>query len=288
VAWREHLIATTSRFVESGLADHKFVTELTSGDDQKLWSCLSEALVAARVADLNPVPRGQGRGPDFLINGPKGRIWIEVVCPGPGDLPKSWTEQTFGVARSVPHEAILLRWTSAIKAKAEALLGSADGASPGYLAAKVVAPEDAYVIAVNGCRLRGGVFSQFEGISQYPNAVEAVFPVGPMQITINRDSLEVVDRGHQFRPYIIKTSGAHVPADTFLDPRFSPISAVWALDLNGESVFGNREALAVVHNPLARVSLPIGLLPGDAEYVAEPGEDEYVLKNIKQPPAYGA
>src|SRR5690606_24051054 len=127
--------------------------------------------------------------------------------------------------------------------------------------AKVVAPEDAYVIAVNGCRLRGGVFSQFEGISQYPNAVEAVFPVGPMQITINRDSLEVVDRGHQFRPYIIKTSGAHVPADTFLDPRFSPISAVWALDLNGESVFGNREALAVVHNPLARVSLPIGLLP---------------------------
>lgn len=288
VAWREHMISACSHFVDSGLADPRFLSELGVGDEQKLWSCFSEALVALRLRDLQPVPGRGGVGPDFLLARPEGNIWVEVVCPGPGDLAKDWSKPTFGVARSVPHDQILLRWTSAIKAKADALLGSRDGAVGGYLASGIVQPKDAYVIAVNGCQLRGGGFSQFEGISQYPNALEAVFPLGPQQISLNRETLEVVGRGYQHRPYVINRNGAQVPADSFLDPRFAPVSAIWALDLNGESVFGNREALAVIHNPLATRPIPMGLFPSDAEYVAERNGDEYVLRTIETGQRAGA
>lgn len=287
-AWREHMIGACEAFVDSGLADPKFLAELATGDEQKLWSCFSEALVALQLRNLQPVTNRAGAGPDFLLARPDGNIWVEVVCPTPGDLATDWLKPTYGVARSVPHEQILLRWTSAIKAKADALLGSIDGTTVGYLASGVVRREDAYVIAVNGCRLRGGVFSQFEGISQYPNALEAVFPLGPQQLTISRKTLEVVGRGYQHRPFVINRNGAQVSANTFLDPRFEPISAIWALDLNGESIFGNREALAVVHNPLATKPIPVGLLPSDAEYVAERNGDEYDLKTIETRQRAGA
>ncbi|MGH8590202.1 MAG: hypothetical protein ACREXX_13030 [Gammaproteobacteria bacterium] len=148
------------------------------------------------------------------------KVWIEVICPEPTRVPDTWStfqpEGTF----AFPHKEILLRWTSAIKAKAEKLVGSVYGTIKGYLQTGVVAPNDAYIIAVNGCQLRNGPFSAHFGISQFPFAAEAVFPIGPYQLRINRDTLEVVERGHQHRPYVQSTNGAQVPTYTFLDSRF--------------------------------------------------------------------
>lgn len=209
------------------------------------------------------------------------KIWIEVICPEPRGVPETWLKFNEGVT-DFPHEQILLRWTAAIKEKAGKLIGSADGRTTGYLQEGIVAPEDAYVIAVNGCQLRKQPHSALIGISQFPFAAEAVFPIGPCELKIDRQTLEIVGRGYQHRPFVINQNGAKVPAYTFLDPRFNPISAIWAVDIDGGAAIGNSDPMVVVHNPNADNNVPVGFLPSDSEYVATPAsDDELVLKKIK-------
>jgi hypothetical protein len=286
VAFRLELIRACNEFVEQGLADPKFVWELTSGQGSKFWSCVSEALLAARLRGKSfPVRSVRGAGPDFLVMDGDRKVWIEVICPEPTRVFGTWsTFQPKGVI-DFPHREILLRWTSAIKAKAQRLVGSADGIK-GYLQTGVVAPNDTYVIAVNGCQLRNGPFSAHFGISQFPFAAEAVFPIGPYQLKINKDTLEVVERGHQHRPYVQNTNGAPVPAYMFLDPRFNFISAIWAVDLNGGSAIGNSEPMAVIHNPNAVTPVSVGFLPSDDEYVATAtSSNELTLTRVGAPSA---
>jgi type I restriction enzyme S subunit len=284
VTVRAHLVAACTQFVSRGLADPKFAIELGTGSAQKFWACVSEALIALRLRDKTfGARKAVGEGPDLLVMAGNHRIWIEVVCPEPIGVPVDWLNFELGKVGSVPHEEILLRWTSAIKAKAEVLVGSPDGKQLGYLKSGLVAPDDAYVIAVNGCRLRNGPFPALIGISQYPYAVEAVFPVGPYELKIDRHTLEVIDSGHQHRLYVLNKNRSQVPANTFLDPSFNPVSAIWAVDLNGGSAIGNSEPMAVVHNPNASNPVPTGFLPADDEYVAVPEGDGFILRKTQSP-----
>ena len=152
----------------------------------------------------------------------------------------------------------------------------------GYIEKGIVASEDAYVIAVNGRQMRSGTFSALLGISQFPFAVEAVFAVGPYQISVNRNTMEQTGTGHQHRPLISKRKGALVPAYTFLDKRFQSISTIWAVDVDGTSANGNSEPMDVVHNPNANNPIPIGLLPAHDEYVATSiGTEEFKLNRVE-------
>lgn len=284
VAYRQSLIRVCNEFIDRGLADPTFIGELTSSQDSKFWSRLSEALLADRLRNKTFPPRtNPGEGPDFLVLDGTRKTWIEAICPEPRGVPEDWRNFQTGVTH-FPHEAILLRWTAAVKEKAEKLIGSANGEAAGYLQTGIVAPEDPYIIAINGCQLRNGVFSALFGISQFPFAVEAVFPVGPYQLSIDRETSEVVDRGHQYRPYVTNRNGALVPAYTFLDDRFNNISAIWAVDLNGGSVIGSSEPMVVVHNPNAINPIPVGFLPADNEYVATPnGDGDFILEKMANP-----
>ncbi len=279
--WRDELTNVCNSFVTSGLADLKFTKELCSGSEAKFWSCVSEALLAAhlRKVGLDPAP-SHGGGPDFHVIDNGRKIWIEVICPEPKGVPSDWLAIQYEKAVSFPHEEILLRWTSAIKEKWEKLIGNKDGTVKGWVEKGIVAPEDAYVIAVNGRQLRGP-FPALTGISQFPFAAEAVFAIGPYQIKINRDTLEQTGSGHQHRPLISKPKGAPVPAYTFLDERYRPISAIWAVDVDGTSVVGNLEPMAVIHNPNASNPIPTDFLPAHDEYVATPiGTEEFELNKI--------
>jgi type I restriction enzyme S subunit len=267
---RDAIANVCNEFVNSGLADVNFTNELCSGSEQKYWSCMSEALLAMHLCNVGLVPVPSHGGPDFLIIENGRKIWVEVICPEPSGVPSDWLTPKFGNVVNFPHERILLRWTSAIKEKAEKLTGSLDGAIKGYIEKGIVTSGDAYVIAVNGCQLRSGQFPALLGISQFPFAVEAVFAVGPSQITINSDTLEWTGAGHQHRPLIPKPEGTPVPAYTFLDTKFQPISAIWAVDLIGTSAIGNSEPMAVIHNPNAVNPIPIGFLPAHDEYRATP------------------
>ncbi len=280
-SYRQYLERLCAAFVSSGLADSKFITELTSNSDGKFWSSLSEAFVFCRLRHLNFPRRDRiGEGPDFLVRLGSTRIWIEVVCPDPGNIPTEFLKFEPG-ARSHPHDQILLRYTSVIVDKAKRLIddGNKKGAKSGYLQSGIVGPNDSYVIAINACRLRHGPFSSFEGVSQYPVAVEAVFPVGPLQVNFDSRTTEVVGSGHSVRFHVSKPSGAAVSTHIFLDPNFSRISAIWAMDLNGLSQFGNQQPTALIFNPVAEKPIPRGSLPADTEYVAiEVGDGEYVLE----------
>ncbi|MDK4736235.1 hypothetical protein [Rhizobium sp. CNPSo 3490] len=156
---------------------------------------------------------------------------------------------------SFPAEAVLLRWTAAIKEKAEKLRGNPSQGKAGYLASGIVKEEDVYVIAVNGLLLRGGGFGQgdgfpqLEGISQLPLAVEATYAVGPYTMQIDRNTLQQVSAGHSHRPRLARPKGADVPADTFHDPSFATISAIWAVDIGYSSTLHKQQPMAVVHNP---------------------------------------
>ena len=196
-ARREEIAYACNDFIKSGLADSNFTKELCSGSEKRFWSRVSEALLAARLKKIGLTPEAShGGGPDFSVIDNGRKIWIEVICPEPTGLPLDWIEPEMGKAISFPHEQILLRWTSAIKEKAEKLLGSLDGTVKGYIEKGIVASGDAYVIAVNGRQLRSGhPFPELLGISQFPFAVEAVFAVGPYQIKIDRDTLKQTGTG---------------------------------------------------------------------------------------------
>ena len=281
VAVRQYLATVCSWFVSTRLADSKFTSELTSGSEPKFWACVSEALIADRLRDNFICTREKmGAGPDFLVMAGARKVWIEVVCPEPIGVPADWLGSQPIENLTFPHEAILLRWTSAIKAKTTMLMGGDDEMQKGYLNTGQVAPEDAYVIAVNGCQLRNGPWSTFFGISQVPFAVEAVFPVGPLQLKITKDTLKIVERGYQHRPFVLNKNHSEVSTEIFLNPRFSSVSAIWAVDLDGSSVIGNSCPSAVVHNPNALNPVSQGFLPSDNEYVADLKKNCLVVSRI--------
>lgn len=280
---REYLADACKQFIHSGLADPKFESELTGDSETAFWSSMSEALVYRKLGGKQFLKRRKiGVGPDFLLEMNGKRVWLEVICPTPAGIPENWLEIQFDSATSMPHEEILLRWTSAIKEKNEKLVGNRDGKQKGYLQKGLVNQQDIYVVVVNGCRLRHGPFSALTGISQLPYAVEAVFPIGPYQVRFNKDTLETLDTGHSYRPAIRKSSGSSVPSYAFLEPWYSMVSAVWAVDFNGCSCIGNTEPSVVVHNPNAQNPLPLGFLPADEDFVARSiSEDLMELDRIK-------
>lgn len=263
---------------ERGLGDDNLAKRLCGSNDESYWQGLSEILIAKQLLQTGLMPVHPIEGPDFLVELDGRRIWIEVICPTPVGIPPEWFRFESGVVKSTPHEAILLRWTSAIKEKADKLLGSSTRPE-GYLIKGIVREDDAYVIAVNG-RLLRSVFPDLAGVSTLPYAVEATFSVGPYAVTINRDTFEAVGSGHQYRPLIPKPNGAQVPADTFLDPRYSPISAVWATDIDESGLLNRTVPMALVHNPLAKCPISQRLLPAHTEYTATTHADYYTLEPI--------
>jgi hypothetical protein len=207
-------------------------------------------------------------GPDLLIRHNGQKIWIEIICPEPTGIPEESLKTGSGAAITFPHDAMLLRWTAAIKEKSQKLLGDPGKPATGYIQKRIVQPEDAYVIAVNGRMLRGEWFANVNGISQFPFAAEAVFGIGPFQVNIDPSTLKVLNSEHQHRIRIRKPTGAAVPVDSFLDERLCAVSVIWAVDIDDTHVIGNRKKLVVVHNPNANSPIPVGLLPAEYEYLA--------------------
>lgn len=279
VAIREFVERVCCRHIELGLGDANLVTDLCSGSDARYWQRLSEVLLGHELLEARLPLQPSHDGPDFQFQHEGRNIWIEVICPEPGEIPKEWLEPRPGQGHTCPHEQILLRWTSAIKEKAAKLLGDRDTGAVGYVGKAVVSVGDAYVVAINARMLRGEYFPSIIGISQFPYAVEAVFAVGPFAIQIDRRTLKAAGSGHQHRPIIQKPNGAAVPAYTFLDPRFHPISAIWAVDIDDKWILGNGKPMAVIHNPNATSPIPLGLLPAFDEYMAtQDGPEQYLLE----------
>lgn len=273
-AIRESVIEACQNHIRLNLGDADAEQKLCSEAPFKFWQQLSEVLLAYQLIKAGIQLVHESTGPDFLVEQDGKRIWIEVITPEPNSIPDEWVNHVSETVVTFPHESILLRWTAAIKEKAEKLNR--------YLESRLVKPEDAYVIAVNGRLLRGfgGRFPEPHGISQFPFAVEATFSVGPFGIKIDPKTLKSVGSGHQDRPFIAKSNGAQVPADTFLDPKFSTISGIWAVDVDESLLLGTPGPMIVVHNPNAITPIPRNLLPAHSEYVATDRGEHYQLDRL--------
>ena len=263
--------------LKNNLGDTNAEKKLASDNLHTFWQQFSEVLLADQLIKAGIQPIHQATGPDFLIEQDGKRIWIEVITPEPTDIPNEWINREKGKVIGMPHEAMLLRWTAAIKQKKEVLLGSTAKIPNGYITKNIVGSGDAYVIAINGRLLRGGV-PQIEGISQLPFAVEATFCVGPYQLQNDRNTLQTTCSGPQHRILIPKPNGATVRTDTFLDPQYAPISAIWAVDIDEALLIGIQRPMIVVHNPNASTPVPRNFLPAYSEYVATDQGDQIAIR----------
>lgn len=249
-----HILNLWSQF--SSLADSNFVGELCNGSDNTFYQRYWEMSLGCRFLDLGLEVKSANLGPDFELSVDGKTVWVEAIAPDIGSGKNKVPELIYGQVRSVPSNEILLRWTAAIEEKANRRVS--------YLESGVIDECDPFLIAINSSLLGP---SGFHGISQYPCALEAVYPVGPQQVSFSKETLEVVSSDLQFRPKIKNVNGAEVATHRFLQPEYSGISGLIASNekpydppLNGQM------PLIVVHNQNAHAPIRSEILGADIEY----------------------
>jgi hypothetical protein len=246
-------------------ADPHFVAELCSGDESRFAQRVWEMVLADRLVSAGFQLSSASEGPDLLISKDGKKAWVEAIVPdvgvGANRLPDEYLQfQDCGVV-NVPHEQILLRWTAATREKHRKYQL--------YLKNGTIGPTDHFIVAINSCLLG---YCGFDGISQFPVAVEALIPVGPIQITSDRRTLKQTGQGHSYRASVLNANDAEVPTDNFTNPDHAGISAVLAAHVPPDDLLRSSSWI-VVHNPRGTAPIPQGWLGLNEEYVATLGPD---------------
>jgi hypothetical protein len=110
------------------------------------------------------------------------------------------------------------------------------------------------------------------GITQLPFGVETVFPVGPLQYKVNRDTAKIEGASISERFVIINQNGKPVATTPFVDPVYASVSAV--IGCASDRRYGKPLAIHVVHNPLASVPVHLGICGAqEDEWFATPAPD---------------
>jgi hypothetical protein len=266
-------------FAASGCADKNFCKEIGSADDGQFWSRVWEAILYKRFHDLDWKISGVGVGPDFRLMATNCKALVEATVPAPDGLPEEWLSMHDGVY-SMPHEEMVLRWTSSLSTKSKKHLVDIEKG--------VVSASEPFVIAINSCRLSSFGRPDEFGISQWPFAVEAVFPIGPLAIPVHRETGEFGEKYQSLRFSINKREGVDISTGNFLDPEYAHVSALLGcascfVDERVAVRYCRLPPMFIVHNPLATNPLPRGWLPGALEYFAEEKEPgEYLLSRPKE------
>ena len=218
-------------------------------------------------------------GPDFCIVSQEQTIWIEAVTPSPEGIPASYlSPPKKGVVqfRPVLDEEPLMRWTSALSDKCQKLEADKRGGIIGD-------DKNCTIIAVNACRLHDWRPNEL-GSSGFPFAVEAVFPIGHIALPVPMDGRPNAEPANIPRFQIRKPNNASVRTDNFLNPKYKTVSALLGCHhkymMNVNYATTGRSTLTLVHNPLAAIPLPRGILGVEGEYVAEEAGDYYILRRV--------
>ncbi|WP_189469525.1 hypothetical protein [Litchfieldella qijiaojingensis] len=237
-------------------AEPAFIDELSRAFHQRFW----EMYVGCGLLNVGLIPEPKPpAGPDFKIQTDR-VIWIEATVPMAGTGADAVPDFASGEAQKVPVEKILLRLRGAIEDKHRKYLG--------YLEKGIASPDDCFVIAVNGGLIPHSILE-----SDPPRIVSALFPLGERFVTIDRNTVEVIDAGFRYRGQVTKHSGSEVPTTLFTSDDYRYISAV----LYSNSDAGNHPPAVsnvgsdfiVIYNPFARNPIPGGVLPSGREYVVE-------------------
>lgn len=164
----------------------------------------------------------------------------------------------------IPDQKIIMRYTTAIAEKHRKLTAYRQGG--------IIADADAYVIAVNSYAL-----SHCWAEPEVPRVLKAVFPIGALEFIFDRKTMQDLGTRHQFRPNVIKASGAPVSTEIFVNANYTGISAVLHSYANACTHGPLGVDFILIHNPMAAQALPRSLFLDCREYVATPVGDGYEL-----------
>ena len=160
-------------------------------------------------------------GPDVGIRYRGCRIWFEATSPvrglegHPDQVPdlKVVAAGEEPIFQTIPNEQMVLRYINSISEKQRQ--------HSSWLASGIVAPEDAFVVAINPKRLRHEIAD-----TDPPRILQAAYPVGSPYVALDPSTGTAVDAGYQFRDKIRKSSGAEVSTGVFLLDEYASLSGL--------------------------------------------------------------
>lgn len=271
---RKFALDKLAQYQAAGFDSPQFHADLNSGDEHQFFQQLWEMVLGCHLLDLGlAVQAPKGNAPDFLVEHEGQRIWVEAICPTPKGVPAEFVKPPPGGTGVIdwPNDPVLLRWTHAIAEKRRKL--------ERYREKGVVQPGDSYVIAVNGHWL--GAVMDSEGISGWPWAAEATLAIGPIQVTVNRNTLEWGDFQNSARSRVMNANNAQVETDTFWSDHYVPVSAV--LGTVKASWERTPAPICVVHNPKTDAPIPRWLFGEDLDVTGTIDGDELTATRTERP-----
>ena len=227
-----------------GLEDSHFEYQLDQDPYARLW----EMMVAKILKVEGHESKSTDQGPDFFVEKDGKRVFIEAICPGPGDdgNPNSVPPIVHGasVAQRVPIAQIILRIRSALEEKKTKYKN--------YLDSGIVSPSDICIIALSSSKL-----SPRANLSP-PAILRATHGLGNPYIIFGTGEDDAAE-GIASCESIQKFSGTEIDTRFFLSEENDLISAVLYADCSFFSlVFDVFAESMIIHNPKARVTLPKG------------------------------
>ncbi|HEY6140678.1 MAG TPA: hypothetical protein VI670_23235 [Thermoanaerobaculia bacterium] len=170
-----------------------------------VWEMYLAASFVDRGHDVKPRDQKRRRdgGPDIQIGDVS--AWIEAVIAtagvGPDAVPPLNTDP-HSPASEVPDRELVLRITNAIDEKWRKYLR--------YREAEIVREKEPFVIAINGAELPTGILE-----CTPPRIARAVFGIGSLVVSFDRETLQAVDEHYAAMPDVAKMSGSTVPTRHF-------------------------------------------------------------------------
>ena len=237
----------------SHYADSNFLREAKDNFTERFW----EMYLGCTLLDCGfDIGTPGDEGPDLYADVTNKRVWFEATAPSAGTGDDQVPEPIPGRVVAVPENQILLRLTGAIDAKRQHFEKAEKQGK--------VSKHDSAVICINGRNIP-------HSISDYVphRIVRAVFPIGNPTVTLDRETLQVVDSGFEVRHRVEKTSGTEIPTTGFIDGSLARVSAVIYSRVdcaNHPSRLG--DDFVCVHNSNTYHPLPIGFLGRGLEYYA--------------------
>jgi hypothetical protein len=256
---RPEMIALRTRLEEmwerfEPYADPHFLVEFRKHVNARYWEMYLGCAFMTCGYEVNSCDTG----PDLLLTHAGKRIWVEAVeaTSGAEDSPDRCPEFPSGAAFDFPEEQMLLRYRNAIEKKR--LIREQ------YVAAGVVEPEDAYIVAVNAGSIPYSFVSE-----DPPRILSAVYPVGAPQIHIRIEDGVTLSVDNVYRPAVAKANGSEVRTDIFLDEAYGGISAVVYSGANAWNMPAEVGSdLVIVHNLPAASPIPLEWWPFGEQWVA--------------------
>jgi len=209
----------TRKFVEElwqiyePYAEPKFLKKAKEDFHAKTWEMYLGCIFLKHGLNLQKNNKIEGPDIHLLLNDRS--VWIEAVAPTSGTGDNAVPAYNFNEATDTPVEKVLLRLTSVIQEKFEKYNNYINNNKG------IIKPEDFYVIAVNGGRIR---YSLSE--PSIPYIVSSVLPFGNPIITLNIKSMEITNSHYKNRDTITTAKGNPVYTNIFENEAYNGISAV--------------------------------------------------------------